>query len=517
MTLLPIKKIIFIEPKPPGAHIYSKWGLPRLGTLVLGTMLKQAGFEVKIFIEDITGINFDDVFDADIVGISTITSTAPRAYELANIIRKAGVPVFMGGPHVSFLAEEALKHCDYVICGEGETAILPLIEAIKSGTGLESVPGLAWHYGHSVRKNEVPAHIIDLDSLPFPDFGLIADGKKFKGDLSITPIMTSRGCPFGCNFCSVTAMFGRQYRFRSVENVMEELRQRKPECVFFYDDNLAARPEHTKKLLRQMIEEGITPKWSAQVRIDVANDPELLELMKKSGCHYLYIGLESINPKTLAALNKNQTPEEMESAIQKINSFGINIHGMFIFGADHDDPATIKATVKFAKKNEIASVQFMILTPLPGTHVFNKMSVEGRLLSHDWGYYDAHHVVFAPKGMSAIQLQKLTLKAMLKFYSFSQILSRLNRFDIWTMAVRAYGWRMTRKTRRSTRDFIDHLKDLYQQAGTGLNSARHGIELRARRTTDDLKDYIRKVNLDRIRQLKQAKLKQWRASIKTTS
>ncbi|MFH1830976.1 MAG: radical SAM protein [Pseudomonadota bacterium] len=512
MTERPIRKIVFIEPKSPGSHIYSKWGLPRLGILMLGAILKKAGYEVKVFLEEIKGIDFDDVFDADLVGISSITSTAPRAYEMANLIRKAGIPVFMGGPHVSFLAEEALEHCDFVMCGEAEDVIIAFVKALESGKGFDDICGLAYKIENKIHKNKIAPHNCDLDRYPFPDFSLISGSKKFKGDLSITPIMTSRGCPFGCNFCSVTAMFGRRYRFRSVENVMAELRQKKPEWVFFYDDNFAANPKHTKELLQQMIDEHITPKWSAQVRIDVAKDLELLRLMKRAGCTYVYIGLESINRKTLEELNKGQTPEDIEKAIKIIHSFGINIHGMFIFGADNDDPKTIRATVKFAKKNEIASVQFMILTPLPGTHVFKMMAEEGRLLSRDWGYYDAHHVVFEPKGMSVLQLQKLTFKAMMKFYSFPQILSRLNRFDIWTMIIRAHGWRMTRKSRANMRGFVKQLKELYRQAGCGINSARHGIQLQARRTSDDIKEMMGRINIERIRKIKEERVKQWRAT-----
>ncbi|MFH0798609.1 MAG: radical SAM protein [Pseudomonadota bacterium] len=512
MSPLPVKKIVFIEPKSPGDHIYTKWGLPRLGTLQLGTILKEAGYEVKVFLEDIRGIDFDEVFEADAVGISTITSTAPRSYEMARQIRMAGIPVFMGGPHVSFLAEEALDHCDFVLRGEADDTILPFISALQSGEGFEDVPGLSWRKDGRIEQNPLPEFCKDLDRLPFPDFNLVSGSKKSTGDSTITPMMTSRGCPFGCNFCSVTRMFGRGYRFRSVDNVMQELRERKPEWVFFYDDNFAARPEHTKELLRRMIAEGITPKWSSQMRIDVAKDLELMDLMKRSNCSYIYIGLESVNPRTLAAFNKGQTPEQMEDAIRIINSYGINIHGMFIFGADHDDVATIRQTVKFAKKNQLASVQFMILTPLPGTPVFEQFEREGRLLSRDWSYYDAHHVVFAPKGMSFLQLQKQTLKAMLKFYSLPQIFQRLNRFDIWTMIVRAYGWRMTRKTRHNMRDFVAHLKELYAQAGSGLSTARHSVELRARKGSDDIKEYFHSINIDRIRAMKQERIKQWRSS-----
>ncbi|MFA4973810.1 MAG: radical SAM protein [bacterium] len=500
MTTHPIRKIVFIEPSAPGFHIYKKWGLPRLGTLILGAILKKAGYEVKIFLEDIRGIDFDDVFDADLVGISTITSTAPRAYEMADIVRKAGIPVFMGGPHVSFLVEEALTHCDYVMRGEAEDSIIPFIKALEQGEGFEQIPGLCWREGDAITQNEISPFNCDLDRLPFPDFSLVGGNRKFKGDLSITPIIMSRGCPFGCNFCAVTRMFGRKYRFRSVDNVMQELRQLRPAWVFFYDDNFAANPTHTKELLRAMIAEGITPKWSAQVRIDVADDQELMDLMKRAGCTYVYIGIESINPNTLKALNKGQTPERIEWAVNRINAYGINIHGMFIFGSDQDDPETIKATVKFAKRTSLASVQFMVLTPLPGTPVYENLRDEGRLICKDWGYYDAHHVVFQPRGMSVLQLQKLTMKAMLKFYSLRQILNRLFRFDIWTMAIRAYGWRMTRKSRSSMKEFLSHLRD-----------ARQGIELRAHRTSDDLKEMLSKVNLDRIRQLKEERVRKWRS------
>lgn len=515
MTQLPLRKIVFIEPKSPGNHVYSKWGLPRLGTLQLGTILKQAGYDVAIFIEDIKGIDFDQVFEADAVGISTITSTAPRAYEMAEQIRKAGIPVFMGGPHVSFLAEEALKHCDYVLRGEAEETILPFLQALASGEGLEQIPGLSWMAGVHLHSNPLPDHCLELDRYPFPDFSLIRGNKAFKGDDTITPIMTSRGCPFGCNFCAVTRMFGRRYRFRSVDNVMAELKSHKLDYVFFYDDNFAANPAHTKELLRRMIAEGITPRWSAQVRVDVADDPEMLDLMKRSGCVLVYMGLESSNPKTLKALNKGQTPEQIEQAVKVIQSYGINIHGMFIFGADQDDAASIRQTLKFAKRIGIATVQFMLLTPLPGTPVFENFRNEGRLLSEDWGYYDGHHVVFTPKGMSSLALQKQTIKAMLKFYSLPQILAKLNQFDIWAMVVRAYGWRMTRQTRRNMRDFTAHLRDLYQHAGDNISTARQGIQLRARKTTDDLKEYFRGINFDRIRQLKQQRLEQWRASAKS--
>lgn len=500
---IPIKKIVFIEPKSPGFHVYSKWGLPRLGTIVLGTMLKSLGYEVKVFVEDIKGINFEDVFDADAVGISTITSTAPRAYDIANVIRKEGIPVFMGGAHVTFMADEALEHCDYVLRGEAEETILPFIQALEKGEGFENILGLSYRKKDgSIIHNEKAVQCMDLDKYPSPDFSLIHGNDKRNNDQSVTPIMMSRGCPFGCNFCSVTRMFGRNYRFRSVDSVIGELKKLNPSWTFFYDDNFAANRQHTKELLREIINQGIKTKWMAQVRIDIAKDPELLKLMQDSGCCYVYIGLESINPATLESMNKNQTVEQIEEAIRAIHKYGIRIHGMFIFGADQDDISTIRSTVKFAKKLKIESVQFMMLTPLPGTPVFQNMEEEGRLISRDWSYYDAHHVVFQPKKMNFWELQKETFKAMLRFYSWGQILGRFFKFDLWTMFIRTYGRRFVRKAKRSSKDFQKQLKKMYKQTGGSMHDAGVAIQLRARKTSDDIKESLKGINFDRIRRLK---------------
>ncbi len=492
-----IKKIIFIEPKSPGYHIYSKWALPRLGTLILGTILKNHGYDVKIFIEEIKGININEIFEADAVGISTITPTAPRAYEMARQIKKLGIPVFMGGPHVTFMPAEALKYCDYVLRGETEETINDFIKFLEDGKNVEKIKGLSYKIGHHVVHNEVPPHCLDLDNFPIPDFTLIHGYEKSKAMKAITPIMTSRGCPFGCNFCSVTQMFGRRYRFRSCESVIEELKIRQPEWVFFYDDNFTANRERTKTLLTKMIERKITPPWSAQVRVDIAKDKELMELMQKSNCAQVYIGFESINPKTLEFFNKNQSLDEIKNAIRIIHQYKIKIHGMFITGAEHDDIHTIRETVKFAKKMKIESVQFVMLTPLPGTTVFKELDAEGRLISYDWSYYDGHHVVFKPKKMSFLDLQTETLRAMLKFYSFPQILKALNQFDLWTMVIRAYGRWFLRKWKINNIDFIEHLKHIYKQAGKEIHSAGQKTQLRASKTAEDIKEAFSKFWLSR--------------------
>jgi radical SAM superfamily enzyme YgiQ (UPF0313 family) len=161
-----IKKIVFIEPKSPERHVFSRWKLPRLGTVVLATRLKQAGYDVKVFAEEVAPVDYEAFFSADLVGISTITSTAPRAYEFARAARRAGIPVVMGGPHVTFLPDEALQSCDYVFRGEADDLIVDLVRCIESGHGLETFPSLSYHAGDKVVHNPLCPSSPDVDSLP---------------------------------------------------------------------------------------------------------------------------------------------------------------------------------------------------------------------------------------------------------------------------------------------------------------------------------------------------------------
>ena len=232
-----------------------------------------------------------------------------------------------------------------------------------------------------------------------------------------TPIMTSWGCPFDCTFCSVTAMFGKKYRFRSAESVVAEIKEKNPEKIFFYDDNMAANRKRLKRLLQLMIDEGVAVPWGAQVRTDVVRDQELMELMRASNCDFVALGLESVNQATLDSFEKSQTVGDIEHAIKVLHDYGIRAHGMFVLGADHDTPDSVSDTVKFAKKNKIDTVMLNILTPLPGTQQFEELDAEGRILERDWSFYDAQHVVFRPKQMTPYHLLQETIKANKRFYA----------------------------------------------------------------------------------------------------
>ncbi len=483
-----IQKITLIEPKAPGYHVYSRVALPRLGLPLLGAMEKARGRDVSVYCQDFAPIDYEELRRSDLVGISTTTSTAPEAYRIADRARAFGVPVVLGGSHVSFMADEALSHADYCVRGEGEEAFRELIDALESGSEPEGIKGLSYRRGDEIVHNAARGLICDLDSLPFPDLSLIRGREK----MSVTPVATSRGCPFGCNFCSVTRMFGRGYRFRSAENVIEELKALRAESVFFYDDNFTANRAHTKELLDKMLSAGVTPGWSAQVRADVTRDRELLRLMKRSNCYYVYVGFESVNPATLAEYDKGQNVEEIVESIKVFHENGIMIHGMFVLGSENDTVSTVRQTVNFALKHKIDTVQLMSLTPLPGTPVFEQMEREKRLLTRDWSLYDGLHVVYNPKSMNAWEMQREMMIATKRFYSLYQCAKMLVRPDFahffanvfvgrWRKAgdyarmkvygwfYRAYGHVLTRRYIAANKDFIDNIKSLAGNSGLGKN------------------------------------------------
>lgn len=435
-----IKHIRLIEPPAPDYHVFSFCDLPRLGLPILGAILKEKGYEVQISIPAGVRPSLADLLQADLVGISITTSTAPEGYRLADRLREMAkahgkrLPVVFGGVHATFLPEEALTHGDYVIRHEGEESFPALIAALDGDGDLSAIPGLSYFDGDAVRHNPDGRPIENLDRIPCPDLTLIQGYKP-----RITPILASRGCPHHCTFCCVTEMMGRRYRRCSVDRVIDELRRAPTRSVFFYDDNFAADRAGTKALLRRMIDEGLDLRWSAQVRSDVAEDEELLALMRRAGGAILYIGFESANQEALTELHKGLAIAAVEDNIRIIKQHGFDIHGMFIFGADSDHPESLRRTLAFARRNKLDTVQFMTLTPLPGTPLFTRLGSEGRLLTTDWRRYDGANVVFRPARMTPYELQVLTYRALRKFYSWGLLLRYAARRQWAKAGVVAYA------------------------------------------------------------------------------
>ena len=459
-----MKRITMIEPGAPGYHVFTKVLLPRLGLPILGAMLKSRGYEVRIFCQDISEIDYSYAFGSDMVMISTLTCTAPLAYGIADRFRSRGIPVVIGGPHATYMPDEALEHADFVMKGESEGTLYEFMEAWEKGTSMKGVRGLSCWEGAAVRHNANLPLMTDLDALPFPDLTLIEGHEEMR----IMPVQTSRGCPFNCTFCSVTKMWGRRYRMRSVENVLDEIEHVGSRDLFFYDDNFTANKARAKDLLREMLNNGITPEWMAQTRVDVVEDRELLELMKATNCYTLYIGFESINPKTLAAYNKKQTVGDIKESIELLHQYGVKVHGMFVLGADEDDTETITETAQFAKTMRIDTVQFMILTPLPGTKTYQMLEEEDRIFTKDWSLYDGHHVVFEPKKMTPFELQTRTFKAMKKFYSQWKSLGYLITFRFLKMLYHFYARQLISQWESANRDFLNALEEVWKKHRPGV-------------------------------------------------
>ena len=428
-------KIRLIEPAPPVMHMWSYTAYPRLGLPMIGAALKAAGHDVRIYAPKTAPVDWADVESSDLVGLSTTTSTAPAAYGMADRLRAHGIPVVIGGSHVTFMADEALEHADYVGRGEGgEELMLELIGVLEGARAPGTVAGLSFRRDGTAVHNDPRPPCPDLDALPRPDLDLIVGHEG----LTSMPIMTSWGCPFDCNFCSVTAMFGRKYRFRSEENVMAELRAKRPKRIFFYDDNLAANKARLKRLLQMMIDEGIVVPWQAQMRTDVVRDEELLDLMRRSGCERIALGLESLDQATLDGFDKSQTVADIEGAIALLDAHGIMSFGMFVVGADADTPASVRNIARFALRHGITTLMLNILTPLPGTQMYDELEAEGRIVDRDWSHYDAQHVVFAPQRMTPRQLQRATLRSYRRFYSTHRLVAHALALHI--QRTKELGW-----------------------------------------------------------------------------
>jgi len=370
--------------------------------------------EIKIEFFDERVEKIPACIESDLVAISIESFTARRGYQIAARLRKSGNKVVLGGYHPTFLPEEASLYADSIVMGEAENVWGSIVADLKKGR-------LAKIY----RAGEFP----HLNNVKY-------DRKIFKNKryVPITPVEFGRGCKYDCEFCSVRAFYPQQKRHRQVREVIKELEENNAKKVFFVDDNMFVNREKIKQLFNALIPLKI--KWGCQISIDIADDEEMLKLMKKSGCACVLIGFESLSKDNLKQMGKgaNLASSDFNLSVEKIKKHGLMIYGTFVFGYDKDNNDSFKASLDFSIRHKFFLANFNSLMPMPGTKLYERLKKEGRLIHEKWWldenfkYGDS---MFIPKNLTADELSKGCFEAKQKFNQYSSIFKRsLNRGNL---------------------------------------------------------------------------------------
>jgi len=341
----------------------------------------------------------------DLVGITAMTHEIIRAYEIADEFRKRGAKVVIGGPHASALPEEAKQHADSVVIGEAEGIWFKLLEDLENGR-LKS-----FYF-----QKKPP----ELTGLPAPDRNIL------NRLILVNGVQSSRGCPYRCKYCFVgNSTHGRVFRKRPVEYVTGEIKRVRQKLINFYDTSMTIDTEYTKTLCKALKEE-VNKKFIFLGNINtLCKDDELLKLSREAGCIQWNIGFESISQESLREVNKNTNKvKEYYKAVKKIHDHGMFVHGFFMFGFDHDKRTIFEDTLEFIRKAEIDSADFSILTPFPGTPLYDKLLKEGRILTKDWSRYTYQNIVFEPKNFTKEEILSEYKKLHRIFYSYHEIAKR---------------------------------------------------------------------------------------------
>ncbi len=361
---------------------------------------------------------------ADLVGITFHTPSAPHAYAIADQFRLHGTPVVLGGPHVTLMPDEAQAHADVIFVGEAESHWPQFFREFEAG-----------RHRRRYCSTEPPT----LEGTPMARKDLF-----HRRDHTAGVLFATRGCPHACDFCTVAVMYQSRVRKRRVQEVAEEYGSFPGKVIILWDDNIASDMEYAKVLFR-----ALAPHrkwWSSQASIRAADDDEFLELAASSGCEQLFVGLESISQASLNEVHKRfNRVSDYARAIERIHSHGIAVQAGIVFGFDADEPTIFRETLDFLESSGVQNATFNILTPFPGTRLYQRLEAEGRILTRDWSKYNGRaDVVFQPRLMSPEQLLAGYEYANTRFYSWRSVCRRLTRSRVglfWALPLNlAYGF-----------------------------------------------------------------------------
>ena len=405
-------KITLISPKGPlykhktGIFRKDLRASPLTLTTLAALVPKELNAKIEIYDEGIEDLPPN--LDSDLVGMTVITGSAPRSYELAKQFRSNGMKVVLGGPHVTLLPEEAMLHADAVVTGYAEETWPELLRDFSIGK-LKSRYDMSHSFSLERKEN-----------LPFARRDLLRKN-SYKTTYTFE---ATRGCVHNCEFCVVPTAWGRKPYQKPVSHIIDDIRQIGAKRLLFYDLNLIANRAYAKELFTALI--PLKVKWVGLATTLLGKDDELLELTARSGCKGMLLGFESIFPDTLKLNNKSfNDPEQYAEIIKKLQKVGIAINGTFVFGNDTDTKDSFDAVRDFVLTTGIDLPRFSILTPFPRTPLFQRLEKENRIIERDWSKYDGQHVVFAPKQMTADELMRGHEKVWKDVYSYKGIFKRV--------------------------------------------------------------------------------------------
>ena len=431
--------ILLINPAPTGTLKATGVLFPPLGLLYIAAYMEREGHQVVV--RDLAIRKRKENIDFkkyDVVGISTDTTRHRQALQLAKNAKKMGCTVVMGGPHPGYVDEEILstQKVDFVVRGEGEVTFAELVAALeKKDSQLHSVQGISFFSNEGLVRTPPRPFIENLDSLPFPARHLINldDYRKMKfGGRDITPVITSRGCPYQCAFCASSHFFGTKMRTRSVASVLDELEKLVHDyhfnAVAFVDDTFNLSPKRVIEICHGIRERKLDLWWWCLSRIDLLlRNEDMIKEMVGAGARAVFIGVESPNPGTLEELRKGFEVEQAVRTVEMLKRNGLQIHASYILGGLHDTAETIRETIRYAKRLDANVAQFSILTPYPGTAVYEQVKDRIFKWRSPWSFFDMQHLVFKHDHLSFVRMEWLLLKAHLLYYTRSKKAIQ----DIW--------------------------------------------------------------------------------------
>ena len=449
-----MNKLLLIHPRTRSKYIgFGETESLGMYPLSLGYIAAVTPADWDITIVDEYAGEIDSSLKYDLVGITSYTSNITRAYELAQFYRQQGTPVVIGGVHASLCPDEVEQYADAVVIGEGETVW----------------PGIVKDLQNNALKKRYYGKPGSLEKLPVPRRDL------YTGKYMIDVIITSRGCPFNCEFCCIPGIYGNHYRVRPVPEVLDELEQIKGKMFYFIDDNLFGTDdkghERVIELCKGIIRRKIRKFWGTQASLNIANHPEVLKYAYKSGCRGIYIGIESISGDTLKqyrkSINLKANREGMIKAIRTIHKYGMTVCGAFIFGGDYEDAGIFRNTLEFIRQSSLDVIQVGILTPYPGTALHNRLSGEKRLFytdyPEDWDRYDTDHIVYKPCNVSICDLIRGTDYITNHYFTKARVLGKA--FKTWFVTGSIGAALLAYSLNRDSVRFFDYNKKFGSPAG----------------------------------------------------